>query len=61
MAEDGLTIEDIERTPRGGQVAPGEWEHGEWRYRVCRYEIVVVVAFESEAVVIVVTAWRGRR
>ena len=61
MAEDGLIIEDIERTLRSGQVLPGEWEHGEWRYRVRRYEVVAVVAFESEVLVIVVTAWKGRR
>jgi len=39
-------------------VAEGEYENGSWRYRVYTPRICVVVRFESEDILQIVTAWR---
>jgi hypothetical protein len=58
MAKDRLAEIDIVNVLRGGIVAPGEWEHGSWRYQVRTSRMVTVVAFRSESMLVVVTAWR---
>lgn len=60
LAADGLTPTDALAVLRGGWVEFSEFEHGSWRYRVRGREAVVVVAFRSEARVVVVTAWRSK-
>jgi hypothetical protein len=42
-------------------VEPGEIERGTWRYRVRERDVCVVVAFRSEARLVIVTAWRVAR
>lgn len=58
LAKDNLTMVDATNILRGGNVDPGEFENGSWRYRVRSSRIVVVVAFRSETELRVVTAWR---
>jgi hypothetical protein len=60
LANDTMTVQDVENILRGGTVEPPEWENGSWRYRVRTARMVAVVAFESEAELVVVTAWRLR-
>jgi hypothetical protein len=61
LARDDMTTVDAENVLRAGVVEPAEWENGEWRYRVRTARMFVVVAFESETELVVVTAWRVRR
>lgn len=58
MQKDQLVEIDVVNVLRGGAVEPAEWEHGSWRYRVRTARMAVVIAFRSEAVMVVVTAWR---
>ena len=58
MGNDGLDVADCRRILRAGVVEEPEWERGSWRYRVRTRCACVVVAFDSMAAVIVVTAWR---
>lgn len=60
MAKDKLEEIDIVNVLRGGNVAQGEWENGSWRYQVRTLLMVAVIAFRSEEMLIVVTAWRTR-
>ena len=52
---------DVVNVLRGGVIEPGEFERGSWRYRVHTNRIWVVVAFNSESELVVVTAWRVAR
>ena len=61
LAKDGLEVSDAINVLRGGVVREPEWENGEWRYHVETPRICVVVAFRSETVLRVVTAWRKKR
>ena len=61
MAQDKLTKADVEGVLRGGSAGEGEWEHGSWRYQMWTRGIVIVIAFRSESVLVLVTAWRKRR
>ena len=56
-----LTAEDCVNVLRAGAMGEAENENGPWRYPVRTHRIVVVVAFRSEAEVVVVTAWRMER
>ena len=58
MANDSLTEIDVVNVLRGGTVEPAELERGTWRYRVRTPRMYVVVAFRSEKMLSVVTAWR---
>lgn len=60
MDADGLTREQVHQVLRGGIVEPAELERGTFRYRIRAGNIMVVVAFRSEVLIIVVTAWRVR-
>ena len=61
MAKDGLSQADCLNVLRGGWPDPVELEGGHWRYRVHTRMICVVVQFESEQHLAVVTAWRKAR
>lgn len=43
---------------RGGTVEEAEYENGEWRYRVHTGKMTVVVRFEDDTELMIVTAWR---
>lgn len=61
LARDDLEVSDAINVLRAGVARDPEWENGEWRYRVETPRICVVVAFRSETVLRVVTAWRKNR
>ena len=44
---------------RGGTAEEAEHENGEWRYRVHTGKMTVVVRFEDETELMIVTAWRA--
>ncbi len=56
-----ITRVDVVNVLRGGVVEPGEFERGSWRYRVHTIRMWVVVAFNSENELVIVTAWRMGR
>ena len=45
---------------RGGSVREGEYENGSWRYQVHTPKMCVVIRFESDSILEVVTAWRDK-
>ena len=61
MEKDAMTSKDVENTLRGGWVRGPEWENGEYRYHLETQKFRVVVAFESETELVVVTAMRFGR
>ena len=60
MGKDGMDQSDVNSVLRAGVVVGNDFEHGTWRYRVSTPKFVVVVAFESETEMAVVTAWRSK-
>lgn len=60
MADDALTTLDALNVLRGGVVEFSEYERGSWRYRVRTSRMTFVVAFRSETLAVVVTAWRKK-
>jgi hypothetical protein len=60
MAADGIDQATARFVLHGGVVEPAELERGSWRYRVRATGVYVVVAFEVETKLVVVTAWRTR-
>jgi hypothetical protein len=61
IARDDLSMVDVENVLRGGVASEGEWENGQWRYRMYTQRIVVVIAFRSTERLVVITAWRNQR
>jgi hypothetical protein len=57
LTDDGLTTVDVENVLRAGWVEVSEYENREWRYRVRTNRIAVIVAFDSETKLTVVTVW----
>jgi hypothetical protein len=60
MSNDQMVEQDVIDVLRAGRFDPAEWENGNWRYRIHTQRFCVVAAFDSETLVIVVTAWRKR-
>ena len=59
MEKDNLLESDVLHVLRAGVMRiPAEYEHGSWRYRLETSKNAVVVAFRSESVLVIVTAWR---
>jgi hypothetical protein len=58
MRADELAKVDVENVLRGGVASEGEWENGQWRYRMYTQRIAVVIAFRSPGRLVVITAWR---
>ncbi len=58
MANDGLSQIDCLNVLRGGWPDGGECHGHRWRYQVHTQTICVVVQFESDKHLAVVTAWR---
>lgn len=56
-----MSEQDVTNTIRGGHVKEDKgitFENGSWRYTIETQRMAVVVAFPSEGVLAVVTAWR---
>jgi hypothetical protein len=60
MANDELHTTDCLNIVRAGVYSAPEYEKGELRYRVQTTRICVVVTFESDTRIRVVTAWRKK-
>ncbi|TMQ11495.1 MAG: DUF4258 domain-containing protein [Deltaproteobacteria bacterium] len=58
MAKDQLASLDVINVLRGGVYAEAEWENAGWRHQVFTQRIAVVIEFESESELTIVTAWR---
>jgi uncharacterized protein DUF4258 len=61
MEKDGLTTVDAANVLRGGVVEFCEEVNRAWRYRVRTARMTFVVAFRSDQMLTVVTAWRKSR
>ncbi len=53
-----ISMLDVDNVLRKGRVGEAEWENGCWRYPVFSNKFHVVVQFESEEELLIVTAWR---
>ena len=60
MKKRRISTVDCVNVLRGGVVNEGEYENGSWRYQVRTPKICVVIRFESEEILEVVTAWREK-
>lgn len=60
MAKDELDAVDVINVLRGGAYGEAEWENGAWRHQAFTQKIVVVIEFETESELTVITAWRKR-
>jgi hypothetical protein len=58
MRKHRISTVDCVNVLRGGVVKEGEYENGGWRYQVCTQKMCVVIRFESESLLEVITAWR---
>ena len=58
LANDGMTTVDATNVIRGGAYSEAEWENGGWRHQAYTQRFTVVIEFDSETELIVVTAWR---
>ena len=56
LANDHMDIQDCFNVLPGGTVEPAEWENGAWRYGVRTSRMYVVIEFEAENVLFLVTA-----
>jgi hypothetical protein len=56
----GLTAVDCVNVLRCGAVAEGEYENGSRRHRVHTPRMCVVIRFESEDILQIVTVWREK-
>ncbi|HEX4422523.1 MAG TPA: hypothetical protein VH165_31630 [Kofleriaceae bacterium] len=57
LAKDGKDAVDAINVIRGGAYQEAEWENGGWRHRVHTQRMAVVIEFETEAELIVVTSF----
>ncbi len=58
MSKDRLSEADCLNVLRGGWPEAGEYHNGHWRHQVHTRDMCVVVQFESENELAIVTAWR---
>lgn len=58
LKKHGMSTIDCTNILRGGPVEEAEHENGEWRYRVHTGKMTVIVRFEDETELMIVTAWR---
>lgn len=60
LAKDGKSTVDAVNVVRGGAYSEAEWENGGWRHRAFTARFTVVIEFESEQALVVVTGWARR-
>jgi hypothetical protein len=58
MRERRISTLDCENVLRGGTVWDPEFENGTWRYQVHTGKLCVVIRFEHENILQIVTVWR---
>jgi hypothetical protein len=57
LAKDAKTTVDAINVIRGGAYCEAEWENGGWRHHVHTQRFTVVIEFDSDTDLIVITAW----
>ncbi|HET7499971.1 MAG TPA: hypothetical protein VFK02_03185 [Kofleriaceae bacterium] len=57
LAKDGKSTVDATNVIRGGSYREAEWENGGWRHRAETQRMAVVLEFEAESELIVVTSF----
>lgn len=57
-AKDKIDMMDVTNVLRCGIVEEAEHENGAWRYRVRTQKFCVVVQFEAEDEILLITTWR---
>jgi hypothetical protein len=57
LAKDGKSVVDATNVLRGGAYSEAEWENGAWRHRAFTQRMAVVIQIDTEAELIVVTAF----
>jgi hypothetical protein len=60
LAKHKMSMLDCTNILRAGMAREGEWENGEWRYQIYTGKMTVVIRFEDETELMIVTAWRER-
>src|SRR4051812_26558991 len=58
LQKDKLETTDCLNVIRGGAFDPPEFTNGEWRYAAGTPRIVLIIVFESETKLRVITGWR---
>ena len=58
LAKDRLSVVDAQNALRAGPCVSRDYISQSWRYRFSTAKIAVVIAFRSETVMVLVTAWR---
>jgi transcriptional regulator with XRE-family HTH domain len=53
----GVSKSTVSNVIRGGAYSEAEWENGAWRHRVSTQRMAVVIEFEAETALMVVTAF----
>lgn len=63
LAKDNLTTGDVLNVLRAGRIleAAEQTAQGSWTYRVHTEQLVVIIAFESESKLKIITAWRKKK
>jgi hypothetical protein len=62
LAKDSMATVDAVNVMRAGKVhMPAELHRNDWRYRIETSLMAVIVAFESEEELQVITAWRAKK
>ena len=61
LRKDRLDMVDAVNCLRAGIVEEAEMDSGEWRYRIRTQKICLLVQFEAEDELLVITIWRLRR
>ena len=57
LAKDGKSTVDAINVLRGGAYSEAEWENGGWRHHAFTARFTVVIEFESEQELVVITGW----
>ena len=57
LAKDGKKTVDAVNVIRAGAYSEAEWDNGEWRHHASTQRFTVVVQFESDRQLLVITGW----
>jgi hypothetical protein len=60
LEKDRKTTQDALNVLRGGAYGEAEWENGGWRHRASTQRMEVVLEFESDEELVVITGWARR-
>lgn len=61
LDDDDMDTGDVRNLLKGGVYREAEFVNGAWRHHVDTQRMTLVIEFESETELVVVTAWRNQR